>query len=181
MAKKQALDILRQIQAATFRNAAQLPLKQDAHPEWQGMGLQVGGLRLVCAMGEISEILKIPRVTPLPGVKSWVLGIANVRGRLIPVIDLHEYLGMSPTLPMVQWRVLIVEDENLMAGLMVEQSLGIQHFLEDSFEDASFEAVGALKPYVRGAYRHGGRVFYEAHLKSILKDEKFFDVAELKQ
>ena len=82
---------------------------------------------------------------------------------------------------MVQWRVLVVEDESLIAGLMVEQSLGIQHFLKDSFEEASFEALGALKPYVRGAFRHGGRVFYEAHLKSILKDEKFFDVVELKQ
>ncbi len=181
MALNRALDILKQIQAATFRNAAQLPLKQDAHPEWQGMGFQVGGLRLVCAMGEIAEVLKLPRVTPLPGVKAWVLGIANIRGRLIPVVDLHEYLGMSPTLPMAQWRVLVVDDGNLAAGLLVEQSLGMQHFLKDSFEAVTPEVLGALQPYVQGAFRHGGRVFYEAHLKYILKDARFLDVAEHKQ
>ena len=174
----QVLGILSEIKAATFANAAPLPLRESVHPEWQGLGYQVGGLRLVSPMGEISEILKLPRLSVLPGVKPWLLGIANVRGRLIPVIDLHEYLGMTTTLPIVQWRVLVVEDEELVAGFLVEQSLGIQHFLKDSFEETTADGVAALQPYLRGAFRHGGRVFYQARLKSILKDEKFFDVAE---
>jgi len=178
MAKSQALNILHDIKAATFQNAAQLPLKESAHPEWQGLGFQIGGLRLVASMGEISEIMQVPKLAPLPGVKSWILGIANVRGRLVPVIDLHDYTGMAPTVPMSRWRVLMVEDEDLVAGLLVEQSLGIQHFLSASYEDAIAEAVEGLKPYIRGAFRHGGRIYYEAHLKSILRDEKFFDVAE---
>lgn len=178
MAGAQAFDELRGIETATFRHAAPLPLKEDAHPQWQGMGFQIGGLRLVSAMGEISEVLKLPKVATLPGVKAWVLGVANIRGRLIPVIDLHQFLGLAPTLPMAQWRVLVVEDEDMIAGFLVEQSLGMQHFLEDSFEEASKDSLGELAPYVRGAFRHGGRVFYEARLTSILSDEKFFDVAQ---
>jgi twitching motility protein PilI len=165
------------LQEATFRHAAPLPLKENAHPVWQGMGFQVGGLRLVSGMDEISEVLKLPKVAALPGVKPWVLGIANIRGRLIPVIDLHDFLDMTPTLPMAQWRVLVVDDGDLVAGMLVEQSLGIQHFLQESHEKASSDALGTLAPYVRGAFRHGGRVFYEAQLKSIVRDEKFFDVA----
>ncbi|MCZ6457750.1 MAG: chemotaxis protein CheW [Gammaproteobacteria bacterium] len=178
MAKSQALKILNEIKAATFKNAAQLPLKESAQAEWQGLGYQVGGLRLVSNMNEISEILKMPRYAALPGVKSWILGIANVRGRLLPIIDLHDYFSMPPTLPMMQWRVLVIEDEDIAAGLVVEQSLGIQHFLEDSFEETTAEGATALQPYIRGAFRHGGRMFYETHLKSILRDEKFFDVVE---
>jgi len=174
----QALNILSEIRAATFANAAPLPLRESVHPEWQGLGFQIGGLRLVSPMGEISEILKVPKLSALPGVKPWLLGIANVRGRLIPVIDLHNYLDMAPTLPMVRWRILVVEDEELIAGFLVEQSLGIQHFLEDSFEETTADGVAALQPYLRGAFRHGGRVFYQAHLKSILRDDKFFNVAE---
>jgi len=178
MAKSEALAILSEIQAATFQNAARLPLKESAQPEWQGIGYQLGGTRLVSPMGEVSEILKVPRITALPGVKGWILGIANVRGRLMPIIDLHEYLNMTPTLPMVQWRVLIVEDEDLAAGLVVEQSLGIQHFLDSSYEESDGEGLDTLQPYIRGAFRHGGRVFFEMELKSILRDEKFFEVAE---
>jgi twitching motility protein PilI len=178
MGKSEALTILSEIQAATFQNAAQLPLKESAQPEWQGIGYQIGGIRLVSPMGEVNEILKVPKITALPGVRSWILGIANVRGRLMPIVDLHEYLDMTPTLPMVQWRALIVEDDDLIAGLVVEQSLGIQHFLEGSFEEASGEGLETIKPYIKGAFRHGGRVFFEMELTSILRDEKFFDVAE---
>ena len=178
MPQSQALDILSDIRAAAFSNAAPLPLRESVQPEWQGLGYQVGGLRLVSPMGEISEILKLPRLAVLPGVKSWVLGVANVRGRLIPVVDLHEYLSMTSTLPMAQWRVLVVEDDDLVAGFLVEQSLGIQHFLEESFEETTVDGNAPLQPSLRGAFRHGGRVFYETHLKLMLRDERFFDVAE---
>jgi twitching motility protein PilI len=178
MVNNEALTILNDIQAATFQNAAQLPLKESSQPEWQGLGYQIGGIRLVSPMGEINEILKVPKITALPGVKSWILGIANVRGRLMPIVDLHDYLAMTPTLPLAQWRVLIVEDEELIAGLMVEQSLGIQHFLEDSFEETNADGIESLQPYINGAFRHGGRVFFEMHLKSILRGDRFFDVSD---
>ena len=58
MGKSEALAILSDIQAATFKNAAQLPLKESAQPEWQGIGFQIGGIRLVSPMGEVDEILQ---------------------------------------------------------------------------------------------------------------------------
>ncbi len=178
MGKSEALSILSEIQAATFQNAAPLPLKESAQPEWQGIGYQIGGTRLVSPMGEVSEVLTVPKITPLPGVKSWILGIANVRGRLVPIVDLHEYLEMTPTRPMSEWRVLMVEDEKLVIGLMVEQSLGIQHFLEGSFEEPGLDGLDALRPYIQGAFRHGGRVFFEMDLKEILRDDRFYEVAQ---
>ena len=178
MSKSEALAILSEIQAATFQNAAPLPLKESAQPEWQGIGYQIGGTRLVSPMGEVGEVLTVPKITPLPGVKSWILGIANVRGRLVPIVDLHEFLEMTPTRPMSEWRLLIVEAQSLVIGLVVEQSLGIQHFLEGSFEEPSLDGLDGLRPFIRGAFRHGGRVFFEMELKAILKDERFFEVAE---
>ncbi|MFU8814255.1 MAG: chemotaxis protein CheW [Pseudomonadales bacterium] len=177
MAEIDALSQLRDIESAVFRHALPLPLQADARPAWQGTGFQVGGLRLVAAMGEVGEVLKLPKVAPLPGVKSWVVGVANVRGRLIPVIDLHDFLGLRPTQPNSQWRVLVVEDRELVAGLLVEQSLGIQHFLEETFGEVPADAPESLAPYLRGAFRHGGRIYYDLELPSILRDEKFRDVA----
>lgn len=178
MPESPALEQLRHIEAAVFRHAAPLPLQGDVRPVWQGMGFQVGGLRLVSAMGEIGEVLNVPRVARLPGVKSWVVGVTNLRGRLIPVIDLHDFLGMVPTLPRAQWRVLVVEDGDLVAGLMVEQSLGIQHFLSEAHEEVAVEALGALGPFVHGAFRHGGRIYYEVELTSLIGSERFLDVAQ---
>lgn len=177
MAANGVLDILRDIETDTLRNAAPLPLKRDTRPEWQGLGFQISGVRLVAPLSEVSEILTPPRVTALPRVKDWMLGIANVRGRLIPVIDLHRFIGIATTVPRTQWRVLVVEQGETIAGLLVEQSLGMQHFLDDSFEEGQPEGLDAIHPYIQGAYRHGGRVFYVVSLTSLIRDEKFNDVA----
>ena len=177
MSYSEALNILQDIKVAAFKNAAPLPHKEEVQAQWQGLGFLVGGNRLVSRLGEVVELLPVPKLTSLPAVKPWLAGIANVRGRLIPVIDLHEYLEVPTTLPPSHWRVLVVEDGDLVAGLMVEQSLGIQHFLEDSYEESDGADMGGFAPYVTGAFRHGGRVYHEVHLKAILQDEKFFDVA----
>ena len=101
-----ALNVLFDIKSATFANAASLPLKEQAAAQWQGLGFLVGGVRLVAKLGEVGELLQVPRLTTLPAVKPWVRGIANIRGRLVPIIDLHSFLGLPTTLPASQWRVL---------------------------------------------------------------------------
>ena len=174
----EALSILHDIKAATFRNAAPLPLKDEVQAEWQGLSFMIGGMRMVSKLGDVSELLAVPRLTTLPAVRPWMMGIANVRGRLVPIIDLHEYLQIPITRPASQWRVLVVEDGEMLAGLVVEQSIGIQHFLEAGFQPSDGAELGSIAPYVTGAFRHGGRVYHEVQLKAILRDEKFLDVAQ---
>jgi twitching motility protein PilI len=178
MAGSRVLEILKNIEADTFRHAAPLPAKRDTRPQWQGLGFLVGGVRLVSALGEVSEILTVPRVTPLPRVKDWILGIANVRGRLVPIVDLHRYLGVPTTTPRLQWRVLVVDSPEVRVGLIVEQSLGLQHFVAEGFEEGRPDDIPTLEPYVAGAYRHGGRMFYLVRLSALVQDERFTQVAK---
>jgi twitching motility protein PilI len=178
MAGSRVLEILRDIEADTFRHAASLPAKRDTRAQWQGLGFQVGGVRLASAIGQVSEILAVPRVTRLPRVKDWILGIANVRGRLVPLVDLHRYLGVATTTPRVQWRVLVVDTPVARVGLVVEQSLGLQHFVAESFEEGRPDGLPALQPFVDGAYRHGGRMFYLVRLSDLVQDERFNQVAQ---
>lgn len=178
MAAAEVIEVLKEIEACAFRNAAPLPLKRDNQPEWTGLGFQVGGMRLVTPIGHVVEVMKVPRLTRLPGTREWVLGVANVRGRLLTVMDTHRYLGVTSTLPRTAWRVLVVEDGDLAVGLLVEQSLGLQYFLEESFEEDVPETVGVLGTHVRGAYRNAGRVYYVTDLQTLVRDDEFFDVAQ---
>lgn len=178
MGSIQVFDILREMHSDTFRNAAPMPMKAEEQAEWQGLGFQIGGVKLVSPLGEISEIMQLPRYTTLPGVQSWVLGVANVRGLLIPIIDMHKYLDINTALPRKEWRVVVLEDGDLVVGLLVEQSLGMQHFLEDGFENTTPPGMAALQHSLRGAYRHGGRMYYVVSLSSLVRDERFFEVAK---
>jgi twitching motility protein PilI len=178
MTNDRAIALLRQMEAGAKAHAAPLPSGPTAEPQWQGMGFQVGGVRLVAPLDDIGEVITLPRITSVPRVREWLLGIANVRGRLVPIVDLHLFFGMPQTQPIGRWRVLVVEAGDLVAGLVVEQLLGMQYFGERAGEPVAPDALGELGRYVSRSFRQGGRVYHEATLRSILRDARFLDVAE---
>src|SRR5690606_5635543 len=62
--------------------------------EWVGVAFRMAGELYLVAREETREVLAVPAgLTRVPGAKSWVKGIANVRGQLLPILDLRQYLG----------------------------------------------------------------------------------------
>ena len=62
--------------------------------EWVGVAFRMGGETFLVAREETREVLGYPAaVTRIPGAKSWVKGLANVRGQLLPMLDLRQFLG----------------------------------------------------------------------------------------
>jgi hypothetical protein len=62
--------------------------------EWVGVAFRMGGETFLVAREETREVLGYPAVvTRIPGAKPWVKGLANVRGQLLPMLDLRQYLG----------------------------------------------------------------------------------------
>ena len=74
----------------------------------------------------MSEILELPESTKLPRVKSWVTGLANVRGRLFPIIDLAAFLGGSLSSAVRDRRVLVLDINNVYVGVAVDAVQGIK-------------------------------------------------------
>ncbi len=128
-------------------NASALPQQLEAVSYWRGVGFMLAGQQFVADMGQISEILQPPRMTKVPGVKSWVLGVANVRGRLVPVMDLAGMLGLSSRASWRSRRVLVVEQGDLLTGLLVDAVLGMQQFPVDTMRTVT-EVEKSLEQYV---------------------------------
>ena len=72
-------------------------------------------------------------ITRIPGSKSWVKGLANVRGQLLPMIDLRQFLGSGATAPQRNTRVVVVNHREIPAGLIVDEVLGFRRFAEPEF------------------------------------------------
>lgn len=132
--------------------AAGLPSQQQTVQTWSGIGFRMGDRYFVAPMGEVSEVLHEPRQTLLPGVKSWVKGVANVRGRLLPVMDLCGFLGGELSALRKQRRVLVVEHNEVFAGLTVDEVFGMQHFAVDGFSDRLPELDARLLPFIHGVF-----------------------------
>src|SRR5690606_33213663 len=95
----------------------QLDTKEET---WTGVGFQVCRQKCVAPSGDVVEVITSPLVTRLPGVKSWVSGIANVRGRLLPIMDFGLFLTGTPVKRGISQRILVIEQGDIYLGLIVE-------------------------------------------------------------
>lgn len=62
------------------------------------LGVEIGGVRYLLDLLEASEIVPVPALTRVPLTQPWYLGLANIRGTLVGVVDLAAYLG-QPAVP----------------------------------------------------------------------------------
>lgn len=147
-----------------------LPARENAQTHWNGLGFSLLGQRFVASMDEVGELLRVPQTTKVPGVKHFVVGVANVRGRLLVVIDLAAFFGEASNYPKAQRRVLAIDDEEQYFGFMIDESLGMQHFPSESFEEAVESIDERFKPYVTGAYTVGGTVWPVFSLRKLAQD-----------
>lgn len=178
-ASVQAFNILQDVAVNARRTAKGLPAQMDIKPHWSGIGFVLFGRRFVAPIGEVAEMLEVPHYTRMPGVQGWIRGLANVRGRLLPMIDLAAFLGGRLDAPRRNRRVLVVESMDNYSGLLVEGVLGMQHFPVDSYVpemmDIQYEA---MVPFLQGSFREdNGRDWVVFSPSLLVRSEQFFQAA----
>jgi twitching motility protein PilI len=125
------LALLRRMQQDSVATAPGLPQEVEAAILWSGVGFRLAEMQLVTPLDHVLEILPCPALTPVPGVKPWLKGVANVRGTLLTIIDLSQYFGKPPVFADERARVIVMNDPTLNTALLVHEVLGLRHFDED--------------------------------------------------
>jgi len=169
---------LRQLEQRGHDIWRDLPAQQETREEWSGVGFRIGGHQYLAAMGEVTEILQPPDMARVPHTKSWVRGMANVRGNLLPVMDLAGYLGKGEIGINSQSRVLVIDQEGVVAGLLVEEVLGMRRFYLEQWRTGEAGGDEAAHPYVSGVFRHDNGVWPVFSLAALARDTAFFKVSE---
>jgi twitching motility protein PilI len=150
----------------------------SAGPEWVGVACRMGGETFLIAREETREVLGYPAViTRIPGAKSWVRGLANVRGSLLPMLDLRQFLGSGTTAAGRNTRVVVVNHREIPAGLVVDEVLGFRRFAESEFNAEAPPTVIRCEAYLAGAFRRGGEVWPVLSLKTLVESQSFLQAA----
>src|SRR5690606_32411204 len=100
------------------------------------------------------EILPIPPVTPEPGAQPWMLGVANIRGILLPIVDLKQFLEGECSMAQESQRVLIEHHPGGDVALTIDEMFGQRSFLEEDEVPAGRIADGRYGHFVDRAYVH---------------------------
>lgn len=151
--------------------------QQEARTFWSGVGFTLAGLPYLAPMNEVAEILSVPKFTQVPGVQGWVRGIANVRGRLLPIMDLQLFFDRTATVQSKKRRLLVLEKNDVYSGLIVDEIMGMQHFPQDDFSTELPDHYEITRPFLGGGYRVGNDVWAVFHLHKLIDDTRFMNVA----
>ncbi|MEW6276597.1 MAG: chemotaxis protein CheW [Bacillota bacterium] len=86
---------------------------------------------------ETREIIRLVQITPLPDMPAYLKGVINLRGRIVPVVDLRLKLGLQAKEMTGEAKIIVVDHNNRYVGLIVDKVSGVGYFNEDEFESLS--------------------------------------------
>lgn len=168
--------LLKEIEERCRGCSNDLPRKQEVSSEWSGIAFRIQDTSLVTPLGEVIEILEFPELTLVPITRPWVLGMANIRGSLLPVIDLSCYLNGNMTRVTGKTRVLVVEHGDVYTGLVVNEVLGMKHFMNDEF--VAVEVVEeSIKPYIHNGFQRGEKYWGLFSMHTLVESPLFLQAA----
>jgi twitching motility protein PilI len=146
--------------------------------EWVGVAFRMSSENFLVAREETREVLGYPAVvTRVPGAKPWIRGIANVRGTLLPVVDLRAFLGGGVTGTGRSARVLVANHREAPAGLLVDEVLGFRRFADAEFSNVPPPTLARCDRYLAGAFRRGAESWPVFSLRSLLESNEFLQAA----
>jgi len=145
--------------------------------EWSGVTFGMGESRLACNIDRISEILPCPQSTPVPGSKPWIIGLANVRGELLTVVDLSWYLtGVRSPLTSSS-RLLATSLNKAPIGLLIDEIFGQRHFLDSDAVATRLEDESPLHSVVNKQHNLGAETWHELDLDQLFNSTEFLNGA----
>jgi twitching motility protein PilI len=174
---KQPFELLREME----RRSAQAQRGGSVDPlaaEWVGIGFRIGEEQFVANREHVREVLMLPdAMSRVPGAKRWLLGIANLRGHLLPLIDVKLLLGSGRTTLRRTTRVISINHREVPAGLVVDEVLGFRRFMDHEHTDETIKTIVRCDRFVAGGYQRNEETWPIFNLFDLVESNLFLQAA----
>lgn len=177
MSGTEPIDLLLDYEQRLTAAGRQLPGQEEVRDRWSGVGFRVGDERFVASMDDVREVLDPPNCTRVPGTTSWFLGVANVRGTLVPVIDLHGFVTGGRSAQGQQARALLYERDGVIAAFRVDDVLGMKRFYLEERGPAT-AATEALAPYVTDGFQRPDEQWPVLSFDKLVASKNFLNITQ---
>ncbi|MGE5161219.1 MAG: chemotaxis protein CheW [Betaproteobacteria bacterium] len=155
--------------------AQRLKEAPDLPTEPTRLAVRVGSENFLVEMGLAGEIVSLPDIAPVPWTRPWYRGLANVRGRLVGVVDLLQLTGRAPLPPEQAQQVLVFgEGLGVNAGILITRAFGIRNLKDLIALPAAGESAA---DWERVRYRGAdGVAFAELDLRALARSPAFASI-----
>jgi len=125
----------------------------------QFVGFEIDGQKCLFHIERIQEIVTPGRVTRLPDVPAYVVGVSNLRGTIIPIIDLRLLFGLEPRTADADTRTIVVNVGDRIMGCTVDAVSQVIRIQADQIRPAPDAVVSEKQRFVEGFARAGDDLY----------------------
>jgi purine-binding chemotaxis protein CheW len=144
----------------------------------QFVGFQIAGQEYAFRIEQIQEIVILDRVTKTPQVPDYVDGVSNLRGSIIPIINLRKLFGMEPKAADGETRTIVVNVGSRTMGCTVDMVSQVMRIPEEEIQAAPETVTAGGANYVAGFARHHGRLMILLEIDELLDPAKLDQVSQ---
>lgn len=139
---------------------------------WQGLAFRYADRWAVAPKDEVREVIPPPRYTRVPNAKPWLVGVSNVRGSLLTLVDLGRLFGGEGAAPNSRTaRVLVLNSDRMSVGFLVDEVAGYRQFTVTEQSKPDLADNDPRTPFVLGGFLREGRSWQVLSLHKLAQSE----------
>jgi len=126
---------------------------------------------------QVQEVLRYSDIAPVPGAPSYVLGIINLRGSVVTVIDTRSRFGLMPADITDNTRVVIIESDKQVIGILVDSVAEVVYMKASEIELAPNVGTDESAKFIKGVCNRESELLILVDLDKLLSDDEWDDIS----
>lgn len=128
---------------------------------------------------QVQEVLRMTEIAPVPGAPHYVIGIINLRGNVVTVVDTRRRFGLPDAEADDETRIVIIEADNNVVGILVDSVAEVVDLKASEIETAPNVGNDESSKYIQGVSSRDDELLILVDVNKLLSDEEWQEVASL--
>ena len=128
---------------------------------------------------QVQEVLRYTEIAPVPGAPDYVLGIINVRGNVVTVIETRARVAVMPGDVSDNSRIVIIESEKQVIGIMVDSVAEVVYLKTSEIDSAPNVGTEESAKFIQGVSHRGGELLILVDLNKLMSDDEWDEISDL--
>ncbi|MFY0665894.1 MAG: chemotaxis protein CheW [Natronospirillum sp.] len=128
---------------------------------------------------QVQEVLRYTEIAPVPGAPSYVLGIINLRGNVVTVIDTRERFGMSASEVTDNSRIVIIETDMQVVGILVDSVAEVVYLRQSEIETAPNVGNDETSKFIQGVCHKNDELLILVELDRLFSMDEWQELGEI--
>jgi len=127
---------------------------------------------------QVQEVLRVTEIAPVPGAPDYVMGIINLRGNVVTVLDTRRRFGLPSKEQDDSTRIVVVEADQTVVGILVDSVAEVVELNRSAVESSPNVGNDESSKYIEGVATHESELLILVDINKLLSEDEWMEVSD---